>query len=200
MEDGRSLGRIRLQVPGAHNVLNALAVWIECRELQLSAEQIREGLESFRGVKRRQEERGEVKGVLVIDDFAHHPTAVRETLRALKRKYAGRRLLTVFEPRSATSRRKIFQKDYAHAFGEADVTFIAVPYDQSKIDLDDQFSSDQLVGDLEAAGKSAQLLPSVEEGVKIVAKFARKGDVIAVLSNGGFGGFIPKLLEALTSR
>ena len=155
---------------------------------------------SFRGVKRRQEVRGEVRGVLVIDDFAHHPTAVRETLRALRHKYAGRRLVAVFEPRSATSRRKVFQKDYGEAFGEADATFICVPYDQTRIAADDQFSSDQLVDDLAKAGRMAHLMTGIDEGVKDVAASAKSGDVIAVLSNGGFGGFIPKLLESLKNR
>jgi UDP-N-acetylmuramate: L-alanyl-gamma-D-glutamyl-meso-diaminopimelate ligase len=199
IEKDTEVAALKLRVPGSHNVLNAVAVWIECRELGISHEQIRKGLESFRGVKRRQEERGEVGGVLVIDDFAHHPTAVRETLRALRKKYDGRRLIAVFEPRSATSRRKIFQKDYAQAFGESDATFIAVPYDQSKIKVDDQFSSDQLVDDLNQAGKAGRLMASVEDGVKQLTDFSRPGDVIAVLSNGGFGGFIPKLLESLSN-
>ncbi|MDR3608083.1 MAG: Mur ligase family protein [Oligoflexia bacterium] len=199
-EGGRVLDGLKLRVPGAHNVMNAVAVWIECRELGLSQTQIREGLESFRGVKRRQEERGEVDGVLVIDDFAHHPTAVRETLRALRKKYSGRRLVAVFEPRSATSRRKIFQKEYSQAFAESDATFISAPYDQTKIKPEDQFSSDQLVDDLKASGHGAELMPSVEDGVRRLTDFARKGDLIAVLSNGGFGGFIPKLLESLKAR
>jgi UDP-N-acetylmuramate: L-alanyl-gamma-D-glutamyl-meso-diaminopimelate ligase len=185
-------------------VLNALAVWIECRELMIDPAKVREAFQTFRGVKRRQEERGEVGGVLVIDDFAHHPTAVRETLRALRSKYKGRRLVTVFEPRSATSRRKVFQKDYATAFGEADSVFIAIPYDQSKIKAEDQFSSDQLVGDLLRAGKNASLLDGdssdVQRGVEQVARLSKNGDIIAVLSNGGFGGFISKLLEALTRK
>src|SRR5262249_43818357 len=107
------------------------------------------------------------------------------------------RLVTVFEPRSATSRRKIFQSEYAQAFLEADSTFIATPYDQSRIAASDQFSSEQLVGDLERSGKRARVMATVESGVDEVARDSKKGDVIAVLSNGGFGGFIPKLIEAL---
>lgn len=193
----RPVAELSLKIPGNHNVLNALAVWILCRELGFASTQIEQALSKFQGVKRRQEERGEVGGVLVIDDFAHHPTAVRETLRALKARYPGRRLVAVFEPRSATSRRKVFQKDYGLAFGEADSTFIAVPYDQSKIAAGDQFSSDQLVADILAHGRQAALMHSVEAGVVQVADGSRSGDLVAVLSNGGFGGFIPKLLEAL---
>ena len=193
------IDRVEIGLSGEHNALNALSVYIECRELGLPAEKIRAGLSSFEGIKRRQEERGEVKGVLVIDDFAHHPTAVRETLGALRMKYPGRKLIAVFEPRSATSRRKIFQKEYTEAFDLADETFIAVAYDQSKIPADQQFSSQELVEGLHARGKAAAFFESVEAGVKNVASVSRKGDVVAVLSNGGFGGFIPKLLDALKS-
>jgi UDP-N-acetylmuramate: L-alanyl-gamma-D-glutamyl-meso-diaminopimelate ligase len=200
LENGKKAEEVSIQLSGLHNMSNALAVWIECKEMGLSSAKILSGLRTFRGVKRRQETRGEVNGVLVIDDFAHHPTAVRETLRALRLRYPTRRLVSVFEPRSATSRRKVFQKDYVEAFCESDAVFIAVPYDQSKIAAEDQFSSDQLVSDLEAKGKSAHLMPSVEEGVADVSKFSRPNDLIAVLSNGGFGGFIPKLLEQLKAR
>jgi UDP-N-acetylmuramate: L-alanyl-gamma-D-glutamyl-meso-diaminopimelate ligase len=188
---------LKLTLPGEHNALNALAVYIECKELGLTSDQIKAGLETFRGIKRRQEERGEVKGVMVIDDFAHHPTAVRETLKALRSKYQGRRLVAVFEPRSATSRRKVFQKEYAEAFDLSDEVLIAVAFDQSKIPSDQQFSSQDLVRDLEVRGKKASYFESVEEGVNRLARSATPGDVIAVLSNGGFGGFIPKLLESL---
>lgn len=188
---------LRLQIPGVHNVLNATAVWILCDRLGLEAGKILRGMETFRGVKRRQEVRGEFRGVLVIDDFAHHPTAVRETLRALKLKYPKRRLVTVFEPRSATSRRKVFQSQYAEAFQEADQIYLSQPYDQTRISKDDQFSSEMLVQDLVAFGKRAELMPSVAEGIAVVAKNARSGDLIAVLSNGGFEGFVTKLTEAL---
>ena len=199
-EAGRVVDEISIQSPGNHNVLNAIAVWIECRELGIPAEVVRSGLRSFKGVKRRQEVRGEEKGVMVIDDFAHHPTAVRETLKALRSKYPARRLIAVFEPRSATSRRKVFQKDYGLAFQEADATFIASPYDQTKISADDQFSSSQLVDDIQNAKRSAFLMTTVEEGVKQVTEFTRPGDLVAVLSNGGFGGFIPKLLGELGQK
>lgn len=197
--DGKRV-EIAPQLPGKHNALNAAAVLIECMAQGYTAEQSAQALAQFRGVKRRQEERGEVKDVLVIDDFAHHPTAVRETILALKRKYAGRRLVTVFEPRSATSRRKVFQNDYVDAFTHSDVPFIAVPFDQSKIAVADQFSSQELVKDLADRNKPAHLFHSADEGVEDVARIARSGDVIAVLSNGGFDGFIGKLLKRLETR
>lgn len=197
IEKGKKIDSIRLGLPGEHNALNALAVYIECKKLGIDAKAVLAGLASFRGIKRRQEERGEVNGVLVIDDFAHHPTAVRETLKALKQKYQGRRLVAVFEPRSATSRRKVFQKEYTEAFDDADEALIAVAYDQAKIAADNQFSSQDLVAGLRQRGRKADFFMEVDSGVKLTASHAKKGDVIAVLSNGGFGGFIPKLLDAL---
>jgi UDP-N-acetylmuramate: L-alanyl-gamma-D-glutamyl-meso-diaminopimelate ligase len=194
---GEKIDHVTITLSGEHNALNALSVYVECKLLGLTSEEIKIGFASFGGIKRRQEERGTVNGVLVIDDFAHHPTAVRETLKALRSKYPGRRLLTVFEPRSATSRRKVFQKEYTEAFGDTDGTFIAVAFDQSKIPSDQQFSSQELVAGLKDQGREAQFFETVEEGVKQVAKASRSTDVVAVLSNGGFGGFIPKLLEAL---
>jgi len=180
-------------------VMNALAVWIETRALGIDAEKILKGLKTFQGVKRRQEERGEINGVLVLDDFAHHPTAVRETLKGLKAKYPDRRVVAIFEPRSATSRRKVFQKDYTEAFDTAAVVFIPKPYDQSKINAAEQFSSEQLVADLVARGRNAYVMSPVDHGgVTQVAEICKQGDLVAVLSNGGFDGFIPKLLSALS--
>lgn len=189
--------RLSIRLPGEHNVLNALSVWIECQKLGISNDQITKALSKFQGVKRRQEERGEVNQVLVIDDFAHHPTAVRETLKALRMKYPSRRLVAIFEPRSATSRRKIFQHEYAEAFTSAQNVFIAKPYDQSKISRDDQFSSEDLVRDLNKKDVKTTLFEDIDQGVEWVAASAKAGDLIAVLSNGGFGGFISKLLERL---
>lgn len=191
---------IRLQIPGQYNAVNALAVWIELCELGVESASAVQVLRSFQGVKRRQEERGEVRGVLVVDDFAHHPTAVRETLLGLQMKYSGRRLVAVFEPRSATSRRKIFQKEYAAAFDACSEVFIAQAFNQAQIPEANQFSSQDLVGDLKGNGKNAHFFASVGDGVKAVAASCRSGDVVAVLSNGGFDGFIPKLLTQLSSR
>lgn len=197
MDSGKLVDRLSLRIPGKHNALNATAVWIQARELGIESAAIHRAFETFRGCKRRQEVRGEVRGVLVLDDFAHHPTAVRETLQALRLKYPDRRLVAVFEPRSATSRRKVFQKDFARAFAEADACFVALPYDTSRIAPEQQFSSGELVGDIASLGRQARLMATVEDGVSEVSEFCRPGDLVAVLSNGGFGGFIPKLLEEL---
>lgn len=193
------VAKLQLRIPGVHNVLNALSVWILTRALGLSDAEIARGLASFRGVKRRQEVRGEVRGVTVVDDFAHHPTAVRETLAAFRAQYPKRRILTIFEPRSATSRRKVFQKDYAQAFSATTACWIAKPYDQTSISGTEHFSSENLVEDLRAQGVDARVMQSVETGVVEVSKACQAGDLVLVLSNGGFGGFIPKLLEALAT-
>jgi UDP-N-acetylmuramate: L-alanyl-gamma-D-glutamyl-meso-diaminopimelate ligase len=200
LDEGKIVDEIAIQIPGHHNVLNALSVWIECQQLGIDSKQVCKALQSFRGVKRRQEVCGEVGGIVVIDDFAHHPTAVRETLRALKSKYSNRRVITVFEPRSATSRRKVFQNDYASALNESDLIFISSPYDQTKISSDDQFSSETLVQDLITNGRRAFLMRSVDQGIQEISEIARSGDLIAVLSNGGFGGLIGKLLQELQLR
>jgi UDP-N-acetylmuramate: L-alanyl-gamma-D-glutamyl-meso-diaminopimelate ligase len=188
------IATLSVKLPGEHNVLNALAAYLQATQLGIPSAQVVDAIGSFRGVKRRQEIRGEVGGVTIIDDFAHHPTAVIETLKALRKRYSGQRLLTVFEPRSAASRRKVFQNAYAEAFRQADLVFISKPYDQTKIALDDQFSSQQLIDDLKSHGVDARIMESVEQGVIDVSHSAKSGDVIAVLSNGGFGGFIDKLL------
>ncbi len=197
---GMKTESLEIQLPGEYNALNALAVWIQCRELGIPLTKIAAGLKAFRGVKRRQEIRGEVGGVTVIDDFAHHPTAVRETVGALKKKYPDRRLIIAFEPRSATSRRKVFQKDYAEAFDAADEIFISQPFDQSKLASDDLFSSDQLVADICSRKKSAHFMKDVESGVVQLKNLVKTGDVVAILSNGGFGGIIEKLLTVLSPK
>lgn len=200
LDSSRSVDELSLKVPGTHNVLNALAVWIECRELGIPTKEVRTALADFQGVKRRQEVRGNIRDILVVDDFAHHPTAVRETLRAFRLRYPKRRLVAVFEPRSATSRRKVFQKEFTEAFLEADVIYIATPYDQSKIDPSNQFSSENLVEDLKKKGKIAKIMTSAETGADQVSFGAKAGDLIAVLSNGSFDGFIPKLLDRLKKQ
>jgi UDP-N-acetylmuramate: L-alanyl-gamma-D-glutamyl-meso-diaminopimelate ligase len=195
---GKKVETVTLHLSGQYNALNALAVWVELKELGVDSKKAVDAIRSFRGVKRRQEERGEVRGVLVVDDFAHHPTAVRETLQGLSIKYSDRRLIAVFEPRSATSRRKIFQKEYAAAFDPCAEVYIAQAFNQAQIPEANQFSSQDLVQDLVQRGQDAHYFSSVDDGVKQLAKNSRSGDVIAVLSNGGFEGFIPKLLSQLS--
>ncbi|MDQ3263014.1 MAG: UDP-N-acetylmuramate:L-alanyl-gamma-D-glutamyl-meso-diaminopimelate ligase [Myxococcota bacterium] len=197
LEDGQSLGELLLPMGGAHNVENALGVIAACRGLGLSFAQLRDGLATFRGVKRRQEERAEVNGVLVLDDFAHHPTAVRETLSAVKGRYPGRRVWAVFEPRSNTSRRNIHQEEYAHSFGDADRATIKVPERHDKIPTGEELDVPRLVEDLKRQGIDADGDTDVPRLVEKVAQGATLGDVILVMSNGAFGGFIDKLISRL---
>ncbi len=194
---GKDLGEFQFPLSGEYNVLNALSVITLTQVLNFDLNRVKEAFLSFKGVKRRQEILGEPRGVLVIEDFAHHPTAVKETIKGIKAKYPARKLWAVFEPRSATSRRKIFQKDYAIAFSLAEETLIAEAFDQSKLAAENRFSSAELVGDLKTAGKSANVYAKVDEIVSDLSKKAQKGDLILIMSNGGFDGIYTKLMKAM---
>ena len=196
-EGGRALGPAHLPVPGAHNVENALGVIAAARALGLALAEIQPGLASFAGVRRRQELRAEVGGVAVIDDFAHHPTAVAETLAAIGSYYPGRRLWAVFEPRSNTSRRNIHQAEYALALASAARVSLKVPEPHDQVPADQRLDVDQLIRRLRAAGVEATAFDDVAPLVDEVAGGAQSGDVILVMSNGGFGGFIDRLVERL---
>jgi len=193
-----NLDEFSMILPGEHNVLNALSVIAMAHSLGFAMPSVRSALGTFTGVKRRQEILGEPGGVLVIEDFAHHPTAVKETLKAVKTLYPGRRVFGVFEPRSATSRRKIFQKNYVEALSHADVAIVMAAFDQAKIGEGDRFSSEELVDDLKKQGCLAQCFQSVPAIVDWVAAEAHPGDVVLIMSNGGFDGIYGKLLEALS--
>ncbi len=197
--DGSS-GELLLPMSGHHNIENAVGVYAAARSLGLSPSQIRDGFASFKGVKRRQEIRAEIGGVLVIDDFAHHPTAVRETIDAIRLRYPDRRLWAVFEPRSNTSRRNIHQQEYAEAFDGAKRATLKVPEHHDKVPVDEELSVPKVVDALRQRGIEADASPDVAELVHRVADDARPGDVVLVMSNGSFGGFIPSLLDALQGR
>jgi UDP-N-acetylmuramate: L-alanyl-gamma-D-glutamyl-meso-diaminopimelate ligase len=194
--DGRDQGEFEMGLLGEHNVRNALAALAVGADLGLDIEQLRRGLAAFTGVKRRLEVVGEARGVTVYDDFAHHPTAVDETLRAMRRAAPGRRLWAVFEPRSASSCRRVFQDDFARAFAGADEVVLASVF-RSSLPAEERLSEDQLVADLAARRVPARHLVSVEAIVEAVAREARAGDVVVVMSNGGFGGIHQKLIGAL---
>jgi len=193
-------GEFLLPMSGHHNVENAVGVYAVTRALGLGADQIRAGFASFLGVKRRQEIRAEIGGVMVIDDFAHHPTAVRETIHGIRQRYADRRLWAVFEPRSNTSRRNIHQSEYANAFEGASLASIRVPEPHDKVPVDEQLDINKVVYALRAKGIDATASAAVEELLEGVVAGARAGDVVLVMSNGAFGGFIPTLLERLAAR
>ncbi|GEN12652.1 UDP-N-acetylmuramate: L-alanyl-gamma-D-glutamyl-meso-diaminopimelate ligase [Myxococcus fulvus] len=200
VERGAVLGTVTLPMGGLHNVENALSVIAAARGLGLSFDEIASGLATFRGVKRRQEPRGEPGGILVVDDFAHHPTAVRETIAAIHHRYPTRRLWAIFEPRSNTSRRNIHQEDYAHAFTGAARASLKVPERHDKVPVGEELDVRKLVADLQAQGIAAEGSTDVQAMVDLVARESQPGDILLVMSNGAFGGFIEKLLAALKAR
>ncbi len=198
--DGEAYGEFTVSLPGRHNALNALAVLVVLDWLGLEKDVIAAGLAGFAGVRRRQEVRGEVDGITVIDDFAHHPTAVRETLAALAAAYPGRRVVAVFEPRTNSSRRRIFQEVYATAFDQADRVLVREPLPHHAIAPDELFSAARLADDLRARGIPAAHFPDADAIIETLAAEARSGDVIAILSNGGFEDIHRRLLAALADR
>jgi UDP-N-acetylmuramate: L-alanyl-gamma-D-glutamyl-meso-diaminopimelate ligase len=193
---GRDEGVFQMSLVGAHNVRNALAAIAVGRECGIATDVLRSGLAAFAGVKRRLEIVGTQRDIVVYDDFAHHPTAVAETLRALRAAQPTRRIWAIFEPRSASSCRRVFQADFAQAFAPADEVVVASVF-RSSLPPEERLSEDELVSDLTRAGTSARHLPDVDTIVKAVAAEAKTGDLIVVMSNGGFGGIHRKLLEAL---
>jgi UDP-N-acetylmuramate: L-alanyl-gamma-D-glutamyl-meso-diaminopimelate ligase len=198
---GEPYGSFESPLYGEHNVRNALAAIAVGDAVGLSAEELRRGLAAFKGVRRRMELRGEAGGVAVFDDFAHHPTAILETLRAARWAHPGRRLWAVFEPRSATSCRRVFQKDFARAFVESGADEVVLP-DVFRASLPDaeRLSVDDLVSDIQAGGVHARHVPAAADIVHLIAAEARPGDMVVVMSNGGFDGIHDKLLAALTAR
>jgi UDP-N-acetylmuramate: L-alanyl-gamma-D-glutamyl-meso-diaminopimelate ligase len=196
MRDGASLGEFVMPLLGDHNVRNALAAIAVGVDAGLDVDALRKALAGFKGVKRRLEVVGEANGVTVYDDFAHHPTAVDETLRAVRRSSPGRRIWAIFEPRSASSCRSVFQDDFARAFSGADEVVIASVF-RSSLPEDQRLSESKLVADLTAQKVHARHLPDVDTIVREVSTEARDGDRIVIMSNGGFGGIHRKLLTAL---
>lgn len=197
---GRDEGEFVLPLAGEHNVRNALAALALAAEAGVEPGALREALASFRGVKRRLELRGEQGGVAVYDDFAHHPTAVAATLRALRESGGAGRLFAVFEPRSYTSRTRVFQDDFARAFTSADRVYVAAAHLPGKVPEGQRLSEADLVAAIGAAGGQAAFVPQVDAIVAALVAELRPGDRVAVLSNGGFGGIHDKLLRALSER
>lgn len=196
--DGNSWGEFEMPLFGDFNVRNCLAVIIAADAWGISQEKMQEAFRTFKSVKRRLEIRGVERGVTVIDDFAHHPTAVEETLKALRIKYEGRRLIAVFEPRSWSSRLAVFQEPYAKAFVYADYVIISGVFNTSKAsELGKVLDTGALVRDLQMQGKPAMALPNADSIVEHLAPVMKEGDIVAIMSNGGFGGIHEKILEVL---
>jgi UDP-N-acetylmuramate: L-alanyl-gamma-D-glutamyl-meso-diaminopimelate ligase len=194
---GKIFGTFDTGLVGRYNLANAVAVIAASAGLGLSSEELQRGIRRFAGVKRRQEVRGVAQGVTVIDDFAHHPTAVRETLQALRKRHGSGRLIAIFEPRSATSRRAVFQNDYAEAFSAADEIIVGPVNHPEKAPPGDRFDPERLAADLRGRGVAARHITDVEKIVEQVTDGAAAGDTVVVMSSGGFGGIHDKLLSKL---
>jgi UDP-N-acetylmuramate: L-alanyl-gamma-D-glutamyl-meso-diaminopimelate ligase len=194
---GKKLGRFSLPLPGLHNGLNGTAVIALMDHLGFSLEAITNGLATFEGVKRRQQIRGEVGGITVIDDFAHHPTAVRETINALRLAWPDRRLITVFEPRTNSSRRSVFQDRYAEAFDTSSLVVVREHIPLTDVPATEQFSSARLVQDLSRRNIDAYYFPDTKTILDFLVDNVRSGDVVAILSNGGFDNIHERLLARL---
>ena len=196
-----SEGTVELGAIGRHNVKNALGVYVLARELGMDRGNLLEGFASFSGVKRRQEFKGEKRGVLVVDDFAHHPTAVAETIKAVQDAFTGRRVWAVFEPRSNTSRRNIFEREFALALSLADRVVVSRLHQPEKIPEAERLSVERVVESInQSAGhEQAVVLNGADNIAAHVTAGARAGDIILVMSNGAFDGVQEKILSGLAS-
>jgi UDP-N-acetylmuramate: L-alanyl-gamma-D-glutamyl-meso-diaminopimelate ligase len=197
---GQPWQSLRMRVAGEHNALNATAASALAAWQGIDAASIAEALETFLSVKRRLEVKAEIGGVTVIDDFAHHPTAVRETLRALRSRYPGRRLWAVLEPRSNTLRRKILADELVKSLCGADRVLLAGVYQMERIPAEERLDPERVVDAVNAAGTPAELHEGVDGIVKTLAAEVEPGDVVAILSNGGFDGIYEKLPRRLKER
>jgi UDP-N-acetylmuramate: L-alanyl-gamma-D-glutamyl-meso-diaminopimelate ligase len=192
--------KFHLNLVGEFNVRNALAVIGAAKHCGLSNKQIQGAFDTFKGIKRRMEVKGIAGGVTVIDDFGHHPTAIRETLRALRIRYTKEKIWAVFEPRSNTTRRNVFQEELASAFADADAVVVSEVARLEQISAEERLNPEKLMSDLKSVGKDAAYLPDVNAIVAHLAKSAQGGDIICVFSNGGFDGIHGKLLAHLGRR
>jgi UDP-N-acetylmuramate: L-alanyl-gamma-D-glutamyl-meso-diaminopimelate ligase len=192
--------KFHLNMVGELNVRNALAVIACAKHCGLSNKQIQSAFDTFKGIKRRMEIKGIAGGITVIDDFGHHPTAIRETLAALRIKYARERIWAIFEPRTNTTRRNIFQDELAASFADADAVVVSQIARLELLAPEERLNPEKLMLDLKTAGKDAAYLSDVDAIIAHVAKGAQGGDIVCVFSNGGFGGIHGKLLERLGKR
>ena len=196
---GTPVGTFEVPLLGAYNVRNALAAIAVGAAVGLATDTLADGLRTFRGVRRRMQHRGTVAGVAVYDDFAHHPTAIGETLEGVRSAYPDRRIWAIFEPRSATSCRKIFHADFARALAKADRVILPAVF-RSSLPDNERLSAEAVIADLKQAGVDADYIPNVDEIVRTVARDSRDGDLVIVMSNGGFDNIQQKLITALEAR
>jgi len=197
LKQGRAFGTFKTNLIGMHNMLNILSTITVADRLNIPCEVIAGALETFTGIKKRQEVRGIKRGVTVMDDFAHHPTAVKETISAARPFYTGGRIVAVFEPRTNSSMRKVFQNIYPSSFESADLICIRKPPLLEKIPHAERFSSEKLVSDLKNKGKDAYFFSNTDSIIDFLVDRAKPGDLILIMSNGGFDNIHDKLLERL---
>jgi UDP-N-acetylmuramate: L-alanyl-gamma-D-glutamyl-meso-diaminopimelate ligase len=191
---------VRSPLAGRHNVANTLSVIAAASAAGASSERVAEAISSFGGVTRRQEIVGKAGDILVLDDFAHHPTAVRETISALSLFYPGRRLIVAFEPRTNSSRRSVFQRDYAEAFDNADCICIKTPPGMESIPAAERLDVGRLVQDIQRRGKETHLLPDSDSLLGFLKAYASPGDLVVCMSNGSFDGLPRRLADAFASE
>lgn len=193
---------LRAETPlyGRHNIANLLAAAAVADFVGIPVPSVAEALKAFKGVLRRQSIMGEKCGILVVDDFAHHPTAVRETITAVRDKYKTRRLIAVFEPRSNSSRRNVFQQPYALAFDQADLVMIPEPQSMEKIPLQERFSSSQLAGELRQRGLQAFYFPTTSDLLEVLLTISHPGDIVLFMSNGAFDNLPQRFLQEIASN
>lgn len=196
--NGKEEARLTVSLLGEFNIKNALAVTAAARRHGISYEEINKALGSFKNVKRRLEKKGVYNGVTVYDDFAHHPTAIAETLKALRQKHPTERMIAIFEPRSNTTRRNVFQKELAQCFRDANVVYLSQIARLELLSPEERLDPEQVIRDIQAQGSEAHYLPDAEAIAKNVGEIAKPSDVIIVMSNGGFGGIHEKLRNYLS--
>jgi len=182
---------------GEYNVWNATAAAALAAAYGISKEEIAAALKTFKSVKRRLEVKAQVNGITIIDDFAHHPTAIAGTLKALRARYAGARLWAILEPRSNTLRRRVLQADLARSLALADEVIVAGVFRSETVPENERLALPELAADIQKHGRRARLVEDANEIVQTIASEMRSGDVVAILSNGGFGGIYEKLPERL---
>jgi UDP-N-acetylmuramate: L-alanyl-gamma-D-glutamyl-meso-diaminopimelate ligase len=193
LRSGESWGDFEFSLAGEYNVWNATAAAALAASCGVSKEAIAEALKTFKSVKRRLEVKAQVNGITIIDDFAHHPTAIAGTLKALRSRYAGARLWAILEPRSNTLRRRVLQSDLARSLALADEVVVAGVFRSDAVPENERLELPALASEIERSGRRARLLPDADAIVQTVAPEMRSGDVVAILSNGGFGGIYEKL-------
>jgi len=199
LQKGKELGWVESPLPGKHNIKNTLAAFGALLNLGIPFADLAAALKEFQSVKKRQEILATIGERVIIDDFAHHPTAVYETLMALKEKYVGRKLWAIFEPRSNTTRRKVFQKDFVQAFKPADEIILAPLFHPEKIPEEERLHLEDLVDDLKKEGKKTRCCP-IEQMISVLVEETGPQDILCFMSNGGFGGIHHKVIERLRQK